>query len=251
MKILFWFSLLVAVQLPLTTTSSAMQQSQSSVCFPEAAPVIQQCIEGRFAEFWVQNGGLAVFGYPVSAAEPERNSDTGQTYVTQYFERQRFEFHPEQTRPYDVQLGRLGDDYLRRSGRDWHTLPRAAPGTPHLQHETGHAIASEFYAYYRAHGLDLNEPGLSEHENIALFGYAISEPMIEQQNGQTVLVQYFERARLEYHPENAVMYRVLQGRLGSDAHNAVDHHESPHTSPDVNHDPDPETDHDSDRHHDH
>jgi hypothetical protein len=97
-------------------------------CFPET----NQCISGRFRDYWEQSGGLAVFGYPLTAASPELNADTGQTYLTQWFERNRFELHPENQRPYDVLLGRLGNDRLGQQGRDWQSFPRAAPDAAHL-----------------------------------------------------------------------------------------------------------------------
>jgi hypothetical protein len=36
--------------------------------------------------------------------------------VTQYFERARFEYHPENAAPYDILLGRLGADTVRAKG---------------------------------------------------------------------------------------------------------------------------------------
>ena len=39
------------------------------------------------------------------------------------------------------------------------------------------------------------------------------------QNGDRVLTQWFERARLEYHPENPAAHRVLLGRLGAEVRN--------------------------------
>src|SRR4029078_6880166 len=84
-------------------------------CFPET----NQCISGRFRQYWEQNGGLAVFGYPISSAHEERNADTGKSYLTQWFERNRCEAHPENTVPYDVLLGRLGNDRLLQTGHDW------------------------------------------------------------------------------------------------------------------------------------
>jgi hypothetical protein len=36
------------------------------------------------------------------------------------------------------------------------------------------------------------------------------------EHGETLLVQYFERARFEYHPDNPAPYRVLLGRLSAD-----------------------------------
>src|SRR3712207_3097854 len=98
-----------------------LSYAQNALCFN--IPGITNCIDGRFREFWEQNGGLSVFGYPITSAADEVNSDTEQTYRTQWFERNRFELHPENTRPYDVLLGRLGNDELRRHGRDWRTFP--------------------------------------------------------------------------------------------------------------------------------
>ncbi|WP_051913810.1 trypsin-like serine peptidase [Thermorudis peleae] len=72
---------------------------------------------GDFLAFWQQNGGLATFGYPISEPFAEPNPDTGQVYTVQYFERQRFEAHPEANVPYHVLLGRLGAQLLTRQMR--------------------------------------------------------------------------------------------------------------------------------------
>ena len=54
-------------------------------------------------------------------------------------------------------------------------------------------------------------------ESLALFGYPISEPQMEQgADGTMYLTQWFERARFEYHPGNAAPYTVLLGRLGAE-----------------------------------
>jgi hypothetical protein len=52
---------------------------------------------------------------------------------------------------------------------------------------------------------------------LASFGYPISEELreVNQADGKTYTVQYFERARLEYHPENAgTPYVVQLGLMG-------------------------------------
>lgn len=237
------------------------QVANDQICFPEAAPAIRDCVERRFAQFWRANGGLAVFGYPISAAQSEVNTETGQAYLTQYFERQRFEYHPEHPAPYDVQLGRLGDAYLRHTGRDWQNMPKATPATHHYQAATGHSIAPEFYAYYRSYGVEFGDAGVSDRESLALFGYPISEPFREDTGGQQLLVQYFERARLEFHPDNPAGYRVLQGLLSSHLQEgSADHHDAqpahdpnddtaPHDTQPA-HDPNADTGpHDSDRDH--
>src|SRR5918911_715987 len=77
-------------------------------CFVET----DQCVQGRFLQYWEENGGMAVFGLPITSARPERNPDTGQFYLTQWFERNRFEYHPDNAAPDDVLLGRLGAERL-------------------------------------------------------------------------------------------------------------------------------------------
>jgi polysaccharide biosynthesis protein PslG len=65
-----------------------------------------------FRSFYEQNGGLAVFGRPKSEQFQERNQATGEIYWTQYFERQRMEWHPNEPDPrYRILLGLLGNEY--------------------------------------------------------------------------------------------------------------------------------------------
>ncbi len=45
----------------------------------------------------------------------ERNS-SGDTVLTQWFERARFEYHPDKPEPYKVLLGRLSADLLTQRG---------------------------------------------------------------------------------------------------------------------------------------
>ncbi len=63
-------------------------------------------LRGPFRTYWEQHGGLALFGYPIS----EPFSEGG--VQVQYFERNRFEYHPELPNPYKVSLGLLGRDLL-------------------------------------------------------------------------------------------------------------------------------------------
>jgi hypothetical protein len=75
---------------------------------------------GGFRAFWHAHGGLAAFGYPLSEEFAERNPDTGQVYVVQYFERARFEWHPEHAgTAYEVLLGRLIGNELEAAGWAW------------------------------------------------------------------------------------------------------------------------------------
>ena len=61
----------------------------------------------------------------------------------------------------------------------------------------------------------MGDPGISERESLALWGLPLTEPAMEtNQAGDTVLTQWFERARFEYHPDRPPEYRVLLGLLG-------------------------------------
>jgi hypothetical protein len=169
----------------------------SHLYFPETG----HTLSNGFKTYWEQHGGLAVFGYPISEEFTERNPDTGQSYTVQYFERNRFEYHPEfKGTPYEVSLGRLG---VQIAPQVFPTAPAPAvndPGTLYFP-ETGHTLSGAFLAYWQQHG------------GLDIFGYPTSEPF--EQNGH--LVQYFERNRFEYHPENAgTPYEVLLARLGVD-----------------------------------
>ena len=72
---------------------------------------------GVFYKYWKDYGGLAIFGYPISEEMEEKNPDDGKTYTVQYFERNRFEHHPEfKGTKYEVLLGLLGTELCRRKG---------------------------------------------------------------------------------------------------------------------------------------
>jgi hypothetical protein len=98
--------IVLVVMLALAALPSASTQAQQArLCFAE----VPDCIEGRFAEYWQQSGGLPVFGFPIGPARSERVG--GGEFLVQPFERNRFELHPENARTYDVLsagLGRIG-----------------------------------------------------------------------------------------------------------------------------------------------
>ena len=58
-----------------------------------------------------------MFGFPIVNMRQEQNQTDGQPYLTQWFERERMEHHPENAgTPYDVLLGLLGSEELRLRG---------------------------------------------------------------------------------------------------------------------------------------
>lgn len=189
---------------------------------PYTFPQTGHSLGGRFLDYWEANGGLAQFGFPLTEPFSEQNADDGKTYTVQYFERQRYEWHPENiATPYDVLLGRVGVDDARRRGllgtAPFQPLPANTGSDANCTFvaTTGHRLCFSFRAYWQSHGLQLGETGISYRESLALFGYPISEEFrMRLEDGREYTVQYFERARLEYHPENRPPYDVLLGQLG-------------------------------------
>ncbi|HZG66180.1 MAG TPA: hypothetical protein VEZ12_05525, partial [Herpetosiphonaceae bacterium] len=108
-SLLAWLPLLhLSLVLAVLLMTMQRDRTRDPLCFHE----IGQCVSGRFRAYWEANGGVAVFGLPITPARPEFNPDANTRLLTQWFERMRFELHPELSPPFDVLLGRLGDDRL-------------------------------------------------------------------------------------------------------------------------------------------
>jgi hypothetical protein len=68
-----------------------------------------------FRARWEQLGGLPLLGLPITEPFEATQPATGQRYTVQYFERARFEHHPEHAgTPYEVLLGLLGRELITR-----------------------------------------------------------------------------------------------------------------------------------------
>ncbi len=149
-----------------------------------------------FLDFWRSRGGLKVFGYPIS---PVLNEGGRQV---QYFERQRFEYFPNNPAPYKVQLGLLGRWAAQKAGNR-PVFDSVAKSGDRYYPETGQNLSPLFTAFWDANG------GLS------IWGFPISQEFEEANDGKTRKVQYFERAVLRSFPENSPEYRVQGDLLGT------------------------------------
>ncbi len=181
-------------------------------------------VTGRFLEVWQAQGNdqasTYVNGLPITASRAEISTEDGKSYSTQWFERAKYEAHPENTAPYDVLLGRLGANFVEGRGSLDPTTNKArnAADEPFVKvdqpsdlsatklwfPETGHTISGKILQYWQQYG------GLSQ------FGYPLSEAFdeVSATDGKTYNVQYFERARFEVHPEKQAPYEVELGLLG-------------------------------------
>lgn len=161
-----------------------------------------------FYRYWEQHGGLSRFGYPLTEAIMELSQTDGETYLTQYFERARFEHHPEHAgTQYEVLLGLLGSERTVDRQHEPEFRPvDIPPDTDDVDYfvETGHTLRGGFRTYWYNNG------------GLPVFGFPISERITERSatDGQSYLVQYFERNRMEWHPEHeGTQYEILLGHL--------------------------------------
>lgn len=166
--------------------SNAVTASAATRYFPET----QQTVRDAFLDFFEANGGVDIFGFPRTG-----EFDMNGRYV-QYFQRARFEWWPENPPGHQVQLGLLADELGK--GRP----PSNRPTDPNRRWfpETGHSIGGGFREFWETRG------------GLAVFGYPTTDEI--QENGRAV--QYFQRARLEWHGENPAPYRVQLGLLGDE-----------------------------------
>ncbi|MDQ3706969.1 MAG: hypothetical protein M3437_17450 [Chloroflexota bacterium] len=179
---------------PRAVEQAPAQVDANTVYFPQTG----HNLTGEFLKYWQAHGGLAIFGYPLTEAFTEGG------YTVQYFERNRFELHPENQPPYNVLLGRLGADLT--TGRTFAGVApfESSPGHVYFP-ETGHSLHFGFLGYWERNG------------GLAQFGYPLSEEIreVSPTDGKEYTVQYFERARFEYHPEyKGTPAEVLLGLLG-------------------------------------
>jgi len=167
-------------------------------CFAET----DKCLRGRFLNYWEGHGGLAINGFPLSD-EFEQVLENGRTYRVQYFERVRMEYHPENAGTvHEVLLGQFGRHILRaRTGHDIDPPVLPAPEARYFP-QTGHNVANSFRRFWETNGGE------------SAFGFPLGEERQEiLEDGREYTVQYFERARFEYHPGDTPSDVVL-GQFG-------------------------------------
>jgi hypothetical protein len=163
---------------------------------PVFVPETGHYLRGVFREFWEQNGQIENFGLPIT--DEYQDPQTGR--VLQWFERARFErAGPDAT---VVDLGMLGREWLGER-----TFPRKDPvpntATRRYFPETGQILQYGFKQIWETRG---GQP---------IFGLPLSSELIEAtDDGQLRTIQYFERARFEFHPDQPDGKRVILTLLG-------------------------------------
>ncbi|HEX2914315.1 MAG TPA: C39 family peptidase [Chloroflexia bacterium] len=153
-------------------------------------------VSAYFYREWLSAGGMKIFGLPLEEAK------TSGSKIYQYFERARMEYDLNGPANQPVQLGLVGTELTQNRQEEipFQPVSPVASDTTQFFPTTGHTLSNGFRDYWQQNG------------GLAIFGYPISE---EFREGSKV-VQYFERARLEYYAENPDDYKILPGRLGAE-----------------------------------
>lgn len=160
---------------------------------PTPFPNTGHAVDPIFAAYFEARGGVEAFGYPITYAYVENG------LWVQYFQNVRMEHHPYNPEPYKIQLGLLGEELGKRQPPiPVNQIP--SPTDPSCLYfpQFGHAVCHSFLKYYNEHG------------QLDRFGYPISSMYLEKDR----LVQWFQRARLEFYPGRPEGQRVSVAPLG-------------------------------------
>jgi len=205
---------LAGVGQPRLAPASVDAQASSSHTFADTGIMVS----GNFWSAW-QGGrsyqdSLYINGLPITAMRDEISPTDGKVYLTQWFERARFESHPQNAPPNNVEFGLLGVTAAQgeQGSAPFQQVPNPGGGAQWFS-QTGHTLGDSSEGGQAIASFWTRLGGLQQ------FGYPLSQPFMEvsKDDGKSYLVQYFERQRFEYHPENkGTQYEVLLGRLGAE-----------------------------------
>jgi hypothetical protein len=182
------FALLVIVLLLNTSWVSVRAQSQT----PDPKFFIEtgHNVKGEFLQYYNSNpNATIIYGYPITE---EITTKDGKKI--QYFQRTRFEYRAELPAGQRVQLTLLGRETFVSTG----ALNVNNSFACRVYSETNYSVCFNFLEFFDKYG------------GVAQFGYPISAFEYHENK----LVQYFEKARLEWQPWKPEGQRVVVSDLG-------------------------------------
>lgn len=145
-------------------------------------------VTGDFLAFYTSVDHLLIFGYPITEAFSDPQTGT----EMQYFQRARMEIEDG-----EVIVSPLGDRLYDK------TIPVTTIETSSTfcdDFSTGYNVCYEFLLFYE------------QHEGEKYFGKPMSD--LYQVSPNAPSMQYFENARMEFHPEAATGEKVSLSHLG-------------------------------------
>lgn len=208
----------------LTLLASCFDRAASAAPTARYFPETGFSVAGEFLEFWRSTPrALYILGYPISQPFLQESATAPGTYLrVQYFERAILEEHPTADRRVLIQGRLLGNDLAAARRHELPFQPVARPnGKIAWDSVTRHTLSDRpapFKRFYDQFG------------GLRVFGRPISEQFEERNpdTGAIRWVQYFERQRMEWHPDQRdPQYQVLLGRLGAEYQRAYAHQLDP------------------------
>jgi hypothetical protein len=143
-----------------------------------------------FRDWFRANGGVGFLGFPLT----EEFTENG--VPVQYFERGRLEYRDGQ-----VSLARLAAELIQGQ-----TFPKPRPfpstDTNVFFDVTGYSVSGPFLTFWRNFG------------GLRTLGYPLSDSFLVPSGDE---YQWFERARLEFHPSFPEGRRIVLGTIGTEA----------------------------------
>jgi hypothetical protein len=185
-----------ATLLPILTSD---QGFQTNYVPPTPGTQVVPQVDELFRNYYYAHDGPRVFGAPIS---PQMR-DNG--LIVQWFQRARLEYWPNLApQGYDVQGSLIGARYIDQEKIQFPTqVPFVSQDRVRYFRETGHGLSDRFLDYWNTH------------DGMRVLGLPISDQLQETlPDDVSHTVQYFERGRVEYHPENNEDQQMLLGLLG-------------------------------------
>ena len=181
-----FFSLFITLCLLGVSWVSVRAQDQESKYFSETG----HNVKGDFLKFYNNNSNAVfLYGYPITE---EFTSKDGKT--VQYFQRARFEYRADLPEGQRVQVTQLGRTTYVSTG----ALDVSNSFACRIYSETGYPVCFAFLEFFDQYGGETQ------------FGYPISGFEYHENK----IVQYFEKARMEWQPWKAEGQRVVISDLG-------------------------------------
>lgn len=177
--------------LVISFTPTAAQQPEKTQYFPDTG----HWVRGDFLEKWRSaSNPVLIYGWPITETFVSQGNEV------QYFQRAKFEYYPTNPPGRRVVITNLGQELLDAATITPLNVPALPANHPACLtfSENNHQVCYAFKDFYQANG------GLDQ------FGRPISD--LVKVNGW--LVQYFERARFEWHPELPSGKRVTLTQIG-------------------------------------
>ena len=185
-----WLTIIIALiaVTGLLGESAFAQTPDAGRFFPETGHSVSDAFLEKYTSI---PNGEEIYGFPITGAFDDETSG----FLIQYFEKARFELHPEAPVDLLVQITHLGE-FLYEAGEPIPELSNFSSCKTFP--ETPYKVCYNFLDFFEANG------------GVTQFGFPISG--FEIHDGW--ISQYFQRACFEWHPERPAGEKVFVSNLG-------------------------------------